>query len=228
MRPLACGAESRQPVPSSRTIPASPRGTLPHALRRILLASALSARRSERLWRRIVKFADTSSAQPTAGAGTAADFIAAPGDRHRSPRVRRFDLRRRLFRLAAAPSTAMPKSNRRSRSIRSIRTTSSSTGSRTAGLLAAPAASCPRSRPMAASPGARAALPVSRCGGGNAANSGDYARATDPWVTFSPNGVALPDGARIQRRFTAAGLDQRDAGGALHRRWAQLGSDHVR
>lgn len=34
------------------------------------------------------------------------------------------------------------------------------------------------------------ALPASRCGGGNIANGGDYARATDPWVAFSPNGVA--------------------------------------
>ncbi len=30
----------------------------------------------------------------------------------------------------------------------------------------------------------------SRCAGGNAGNSGDYERASDPWVTFSPNGVA--------------------------------------
>ena len=34
------------------------------------------------------------------------------------------------------------------------------------------------------------APPLSRCAGGNAANGGDYERATDPWVTFSPNGVA--------------------------------------
>ena len=34
------------------------------------------------------------------------------------------------------------------------------------------------------------ALPASRCGGGNAANGGDYERATDPWVAISPNGVA--------------------------------------
>jgi BNR/Asp-box repeat len=32
--------------------------------------------------------------------------------------------------------------------------------------------------------------PFSTCAGGNAANNGDYERATDPWVTFSPNGVA--------------------------------------
>ena len=29
-----------------------------------------------------------------------------------------------------------------------------------------------------------------RCSGGNAQNGGDYERATDPWVTFSPNGTA--------------------------------------
>ena len=34
------------------------------------------------------------------------------------------------------------------------------------------------------------ALPVSRCGGGNADNGGDYERASDPWVTFSPDGTA--------------------------------------
>ncbi|HEY5781146.1 MAG TPA: sialidase family protein [Lysobacter sp.] len=36
----------------------------------------------------------------------------------------------------------------------------------------------------------RRPLPFSRCGGGNTLNGGDYARVTDPWVTFSPNGVA--------------------------------------
>jgi hypothetical protein len=30
----------------------------------------------------------------------------------------------------------------------------------------------------------------SRCTGGNAANGGDYDRASDPWVTFAPNGHA--------------------------------------
>ena len=29
----------------------------------------------------------------------------------------------------------------------------------------------------------------SRCAGGNAANRGDYARSTDPWVTFAPDGT---------------------------------------
>ncbi len=33
--------------------------------------------------------------------------------------------------------------------------------------------------------------PFTRCGGGSAANGGDYERATDPWVTFAPNGNAF-------------------------------------
>lgn len=32
--------------------------------------------------------------------------------------------------------------------------------------------------------------PFSRCAGGNERNGGDYERASDPWVTFSPNGDA--------------------------------------
>ena len=31
---------------------------------------------------------------------------------------------------------------------------------------------------------------LSVCGSGNSGNGGNYARASDPWVTFSPNGVA--------------------------------------
>ena len=33
-------------------------------------------------------------------------------------------------------------------------------------------------------------MPFSLCGGGNAGNGGNYARATDPWVTISPDGTA--------------------------------------
>ena len=33
--------------------------------------------------------------------------------------------------------------------------------------------------------------PFTRCTGGNAGNGGDYERATDPWVTFAPNGNAF-------------------------------------
>jgi hypothetical protein len=32
--------------------------------------------------------------------------------------------------------------------------------------------------------------PFSRCAGGNAANGGDYERASDPWVSFGPDGSA--------------------------------------
>ena len=35
----------------------------------------------------------------------------------------------------------------------------------------------------------RRALPFSRCGGGTAGNGGNYARATDPWVSYGPNGA---------------------------------------
>ncbi|MGB4859982.1 MAG: sialidase family protein, partial [Dokdonella sp.] len=37
---------------------------------------------------------------------------------------------------------------------------------------------------------ARRVMPFSRCGGGTVANGGDYERATDPWVSISPNGTA--------------------------------------
>jgi hypothetical protein len=43
--------------------------------------------------------------------------------------------------------------------------------------------------PISTSPDAGQAK-FSRCTGGNAANGGDFERATDPWVSFSPNGVA--------------------------------------
>jgi len=36
----------------------------------------------------------------------------------------------------------------------------------------------------------RHSAPLSRCTGGNAANGGDYARATDPWISFGPDGAA--------------------------------------
>ncbi len=35
----------------------------------------------------------------------------------------------------------------------------------------------------------RTGQPFSRCGGGNVMNGGDYSRASDPWVSYSPNGV---------------------------------------
>ena len=35
----------------------------------------------------------------------------------------------------------------------------------------------------------RTALPFSRCGGGTVMNGGNYERASDPWVSYAPNGV---------------------------------------
>ena len=35
----------------------------------------------------------------------------------------------------------------------------------------------------------RVFVPFTRCAGGNAANGGDFERGSDPWVSFSPNGV---------------------------------------
>jgi hypothetical protein len=43
--------------------------------------------------------------------------------------------------------------------------------------------------PVSAAPNSGQAK-FSRCTGGNAANGGDFERATDPWVSFSPNGTA--------------------------------------
>jgi hypothetical protein len=60
----------------------------------------------------------------------------------------------------------------------------------------------------------------SRCTGGNAQNGGDYERATDPWVSFSPNGVvhqislgindSNTDNAVIASRSTDGGANWRD------------------
>lgn len=36
----------------------------------------------------------------------------------------------------------------------------------------------------------RIGVPFSRCSGGDAGNGGDWERATDPWVTFAPDGTA--------------------------------------
>jgi len=71
----------------------------------------------------------------------------------------------------------------------------------------------------------RAALPVSRCGGGNAGNGGNYGRATDPWVTFSPNGVVYQmslafEGATLQPGSTSAMLVARSTDGG--RAWSAI------
>ena len=60
----------------------------------------------------------------------------------------------------------------------------------------------------------------SRCTGGNAQNGGDYERATDPWVSFSPNGVVQQitlgindsnvDNAVLASRSTDGGANWKD------------------
>ena len=69
----------------------------------------------------------------------------------------------------------------------------------------------------------RRALAVSRCGEGNAANGGDYERASDPWVTFSPNGTAYQlslsiNGTSFQPGSSSAMLVSRSIDGG--RTWA--------
>ncbi len=45
----------------------------------------------------------------------------------------------------------------------------------------------------------------SRCAGGNAANGGDYARASDPWVTIAPDGTAYQIAIAFNGETLAAG-----------------------
>ena len=49
----------------------------------------------------------------------------------------------------------------------------------------------------------RTSAPFSRCSGGNAANGGDFERATDPWVTFSPDGTAWQVALGFNNRLNA-------------------------
>ncbi len=67
---------------------------------------------------------------------------------------------------------------------------------------------------------ARAAAAFSRCAGGNAANGGDYDRATDPWVTFAPDGAAYQisvsfSGEEDQPGSSSAVLVSRSADGGI-------------
>ena len=59
---------------------------------------------------------------------------------------------------------------------------------------------------------ARTAATFSRCTGGNAANGGDYERATDPWVVVRARWHRVPDFGFVQRRGRSAGLVERRAG----------------
>jgi hypothetical protein len=51
----------------------------------------------------------------------------------------------------------------------------------------------------------RTIVPFTRCAGGNAGNGGDYERATDPWVTFAPNGNAFQMALATQGASLAPG-----------------------
>jgi hypothetical protein len=49
-------------------------------------------------------------------------------------------------------------------------------------------------------------VPFSRCAGGNSANGGDYERATDPWVSFAPDGTVFQMVLAVEgSAFTAGG-----------------------
>jgi hypothetical protein len=61
--------------------------------------------------------------------------------------------------------------------------------------------------------------PFSRCTGGNPGNFGDYARATDPWVTVSPNGFAYA----LSLSFTGTTLASGSSSGMLVARSADFG-----
>jgi hypothetical protein len=54
-------------------------------------------------------------------------------------------------------------------------------------------------------------LPLSVCAGGTQANGGNYARASDPWVSISPDGTAYV----ISISFTGATLQPGSSGGVL-------------
>ena len=69
-----------------------------------------------------------------------------------------------------------------------------------------------------------AAFAVSRCGGGDAVNGGNYGRATDPWVTFAPDGVVFQmalafQGAILQPGSSSAMLVARSTDGG--RSWSE-------
>jgi hypothetical protein len=51
----------------------------------------------------------------------------------------------------------------------------------------------------------RTIVPFSHCAGGNATNGGDYQRATDPWVTFSPDGTVYQMALAVAGASFAAG-----------------------
>jgi hypothetical protein len=69
----------------------------------------------------------------------------------------------------------------------------------------------------------RTAFPITRCGGGNAQNGGNYGRATDPWVSFAADGVVFQmalafEGQSLQPGSSSAMLVARSADGG--RSWS--------
>jgi hypothetical protein len=55
--------------------------------------------------------------------------------------------------------------------------------------------------------------PFSRCSGGNVVNGGDWARATDPWITFGPDGVAYWMAMNITGGFSGMSVSRSFDGG---------------
>jgi hypothetical protein len=70
---------------------------------------------------------------------------------------------------------------------------------------------------------ATTSVPFSICAGGNAGNGGDFQRASDPWVTFGPDGIAYQiaigfSGATLQPGSSGAVLASRSTDGG--RTWS--------
>jgi hypothetical protein len=69
----------------------------------------------------------------------------------------------------------------------------------------------------------RLPFPVTRCGGGNALNGGNFGRGTDPWITFAPDGTAYQmalafEGSALQPGSSSAMFVARSSDGG--RSWS--------
>ena len=142
----------------------------------------------------------------TAATAHAAPFVLGSDEPRLGPEPVRARLRRP--RRGAPDERQLPE--RRGRDARrrqsdQRRTTSWPSGSRTAGTTAARMATSPATRPTAARPGRTARPAFSRCAGGAGRHAADYERATDPWLSFSPNGrlhaiaIGFDNSTRAQR-----------------------------
>ena len=141
----------------------------------------------------------------SARAGAGGAVHARPHEHRLRPQPVRAGLRwPRARRAPAASSTRTPRWRRTSPSIRPMPTTSSPSGSRTAGTTAARMATSPATPPTAARPG-RSAPPRSRAAPAASGDTGGYERATDPWLSYGPNGrlhaiaIAFDNSTRAQR-----------------------------